>query len=154
MIVGGSGGWIQVKGLSELIDKLNKMPDKLAKRLFIRAISQGAKVIQDEVAARAPVRQPAPHERAGKPVAKGKATLRYPGNLKRQIVRRKAKRIGQKVTYQVKPTPQAWYGRLVETGTRLAAAKPFMRPAIDAKGEAAIDKVADVIRIGLPDEVR
>ena len=154
MIVGGSGGWIEVKGLSELIDKLNKLPDKLAKRLFVRAISQGAKVIQDEVAVRAPVRQPGPHERAGKPIATGKSELRYPGNLKRQIVRRKVRREGQKVTYQVKPTPRAWYGRLVETGTRFAAARPFMRPAIDAKGEEAIAKTAQVIRDGLPDEVK
>jgi HK97 gp10 family phage protein len=148
------GGWIEVKGLSELIDKLNKLPDKMAKRLFIRAISQGAKVIQDEVAMRAPVRHPGPHERAGKPIATGKSELRYPGNLKKQIVRRKVKREGQKVTYQVKPTPRAWYGRLVETGTRFAAARPFMRPAIDAKGEASIKRVADVIEVGLPEEVK
>jgi HK97 gp10 family phage protein len=154
VIVGSSGGWIEVKGLSELTDKLNKLPDKLAKRLFVRAISQGAKVIQDEVAVRAPVRQPGPHERAGKPIATGKSELRYPGNLKRQIVRRKVKREGQKVTYQVKPTPRAWYGRLVETGTRFAAAKPFMRPAIDAKGEASIKRVAEVIEAGLPEEVK
>jgi HK97 gp10 family phage protein len=149
-----AGGWIEVKGLSELIDKLSKLPDKMAKRLFVLAISQGAKVIQDEVALRAPVRQPGPHERAGKPIATGKATLRYPGNLKKQIVRRKVKREGQKVTYQVKPTPRAWYGRLVETGTRFAAARPFMRPAIDAKGEASIKRVAEVIEAGLPEEVK
>ena len=146
---------IEVKGLRELTDRLNQLPDKLSARLFVKGISAGAKVIQQAVAARAPVRQVPQGRRPGMPIKKGSGTMRYPGTLKTHIIRKRYKRPGtQKVTYDIMPTGLAWYGRLVETGTRHAAAKPFMRPAVDAEGEAAINRVADVIRQGLDAAVK
>jgi len=132
---------VNVQGLRELQATLSKLPAKMQELAGVRAVSQAAKVIQDEVKARSPVRDVPAGSSAGKRVTAGKPKLRYPGNLRRRIVRKKVSKRGDNhVAFVVTLSKSAWYGRLVEFGTRNAAPHPFMRPAVDAKGAASIDR--------------
>jgi HK97 gp10 family phage protein len=144
---------VEVKGLSELQATLSKLPGKLQERTGVKAVSAAAAVIQAEVKARAPVRS----HPGGKKISKGKgnAGLRYPGNLKKHIGRRRTSRgSGTVISYAVGPTGLGWYGKLVEMGTRVAAAHPFMRPAIAAKGDQAVEQFRLTLGAGIDDAVR
>lgn len=141
---------IDIKGINELQQTFNRLPLELQRRIAVRAVSQAAKLIQDEVRARAPVRKVLPGHRAGHSIGTKTFGLRFPGNLKAHINRRRRKNdTGSKVTYEVVVASYAWYGRLVETGTKTAAAHPFMRPAIDAKGEASVDRFREIFATGI-----
>lgn len=141
---------VKVTGLKELQATLSKLPANLQERAGSHAVSEAAKVIQDEVKARAPVRQVPAGSSGGKRVTARKVLLRYPGNLRRHIVRRKVSKRGDNhVAYVVAFARSAWYGRLVELGTRNAAPHPFMRPAVDAKGAASINR----FRVSLGDNI-
>jgi len=116
----------------------------LQERAGNRSVSAAAKVIQDEVKARAPIREVPAGTGPGKRITAGKPKLRFPGNLRKRVIRRKvSKRGDSRVHYIIGFAQAAWYGRLVEMGTKTAAPHPFMRPAIDAKGNASIDKFRD-----------
>jgi len=149
---------VDIKGINELQQTFNKLGLELQRRIAVRAVSQAAKVIQDEVRARAPVRQVQPGHKAGHRIYWRKGSgggLRFPGNLKAHINRRRRKNdAGNKVTYEVIIARFAWYGRLVETGTKTSPAHPFMRPAIDAKGNASIDRFREVFATGIDGAVK
>ena len=80
--------------------------------------------------------------------------MRYPGNLKAYRAQRTSRGSGTTISYEVGPTGFAWYGRLVEMGTRYAAAHPFMRPAMDAKGNDAISAFQRTLGGGIDDAVK
>jgi HK97 gp10 family phage protein len=136
---------VEVKGLAELQATLSRLPGMIQERIGVQAMSAAAKVIQDEMANRAPIRQttadqPAPKKAYG---SKKKGDFRFPGNLKRHITRRRVRAAsGTMISYEVGPSGAAWYGRLVEMGTKHASAHPFMRPAVDTKANEAINTFA------------
>jgi HK97 gp10 family phage protein len=147
---------VEVKGLAELQKTLTKFPAEVQRHIGVHAASDAAVVIQNEVTARAPIRQVLPGHKAGHLITNRKAGIRFPGTLKHHIVRRRRVSgvAGNKITYEVGPSKLAWYGRLLETGSRHAAARPFMRPAIDAKGQAAVDAFARTLKEGIDEAVR
>ncbi len=138
-----------IKGLAQLQAALDKLPGLVQEKLVVKGVSQGARVIQDEMKRLAPVR-------AGGGLKKdSKGRLREPGNLRRNITRRRVKRgSGTTVTYQIGPNRRAFYGLFLELGTRHAGKHPFMRPALDSKQSEAVNRMAEVIRAGLPALVR
>src|SRR5215468_3268252 len=147
-----AGSWVkvEVKGLRELQETLKRLPAVMQEKLVRQAASAGAKVIQDEVKRRAPVRSVPPGSHAGKRVSRKKAERRYPGNLKGHINRKRVNRgKGDSVSYDIFPSKHGWYGRLLEWGTRHASAHPFMRPSVDAKGSESIEKFRATIAAGL-----
>jgi HK97 gp10 family phage protein len=140
---------VDITGVAELQATLSRLPGNLQEKLGVKAIFAAAKVIRDEVKARAPIRKSAAGE-SGKRITAGKAEMRYPGNLKAHITRRRVRKgSGTIVAYEVGPNARAWYGRLVELGTMTAGARPFMRPALDAKGAEAIETFRTVLEDGL-----
>lgn len=146
---------VEIKGLSKLLNMFERLPLSLRKELGRKATGDAARVIRAEVAARAPVRQVPAGQQAGKKVAKGKSERRYPGNLKKHITARLVgSDVGWVITYRVKPSGGAWYGYLVEYGTKNAPAHPFLRPALDAKAEAAMKTFGDTMNDGLEQAVR
>lgn len=59
---------------------------------------------------------------------------------------------GKLATYIVTFNKRAWYARLLEFGTSKMAARPFIRPAFDAKkdeaGRAVIEQIQEAINSG------
>ncbi len=135
---------IQLQGASELIAKLQALPDKLANNVMTGALFAGARVIRDEARRRVPIldltKWGGPHE---------------PGALLQAILARRSRsRSRNEVLARVGISYDAFYGHYVEFGTRHARAYPFMRPAYDTKGGDAAQAVIDYAAGRLEAEVK
>lgn len=143
---------IHIKGLSSLGQFMEQLAPKLRDNVLRAALRQGAKVVKEAAVANCPVGEPS---RKGKRVYGG-----YAGAL-RDSLRYDAKvdlRRGQVVAY-VRAGGKArgkkadtFYAAFVEFGTAPhgnhpgATPKPYMRPALDAESERALQVIANFIR--------
>lgn len=128
-----------VSGLAEIEKLLKALPDKPAKSALQSGLRAGGKVIQQEAIDRAPVLK-------GDPRVvnyRGKKRIIVPGLLKKSIIVRANQKGPGAVNFLVAVTKLAFYAHWVEWGTQKMRAQPFMRPALDAKGEAAIQVMRD-----------
>lgn len=156
-----------VKGLAELQRMLSQLPAKIQEKSLVAGVSAGAKVVQDAMVARAPVRTDGLLKKIGK---RGKSSrkARLPGFLKASIGRKRVEKgSGSRVHYEVGVLRrEAWYARLIEFGFMHVAgeisrgkrggkrfservhvpAKPFIRPAFAATQDAAVVKMAERLR--------
>ena len=149
-------GDLKVTGFEGLEATLAELPNELAGKILIPATTAGARVILAEARRLAPV---------GKigPVQEGE---HMPGNLKRSLVARVRRRgVETGVTVSIGPTKRAWYAAIVEFGQSAhtivvkgkkaladggvffgrkvnhpgSPPRPFLRPALDTRGQEAID---------------
>ena len=120
------------------LDKLGKTAEVAARP----AAQAGIQVYYDEVKTRTPVGQSVHY-------TKGKKQAFKPGNLRDSIYQAYADKESQdglavyRVSYNKR---KAFYGRFVERGTSKMAAKPFIRPAYDAKRGEAIEAARKELR--------
>lgn len=144
-------GDIRIMGGKELAEVLGQMPARAANNVMRGALYAGAVEFRDEARLLAPVGHP--------PLPKGESA----STLRHSIV---AARGGgehgrDQVSAKVHLKKEGWYGRLVEFGHRIAKGgtlgrgrrrghivgfamrHPFMRPAFDAKREAAVSAIAE-----------
>jgi HK97 gp10 family phage protein len=140
-------GWstAQVLGLKELHVALKELPDRIARNVLRGSVSAGAAVIRAEMKARAPV--------STGPVSQGHPP---PGALKKAVYQKQIRELssllnqtfyvgvrhGKKEQKRGKNKDvnlDAYYFRFVEFGTSKMAARPFMRPAFEAKKNAAVE---------------
>ena len=140
---------VKVEGLAQLAKALRELPDRVAKNGLRVAVYSGAKVIRDEARLRAP-----------------KATMSLgplqppPGTLKRSVIMKHIPELsnltrqtffvtvrhGKKYRKQGKKgnlSQDAWYWRFVEFGSSKMRARPFLRPALEAKRRAAVQAMKD-----------
>lgn len=125
-------------GFKELADAMRELPERVAKNALRSAVNAGASVIKAEARAKAPVD-------SGKlKKALYQKQIREQSGPYRQVffvgVRSgpKRKKDGTK-DYSL----DAWYWRFIEFGTVKMAAKPFLRPAFEARKEQAVQAIAD-----------
>lgn len=145
-----------ISGLKELQAAIKELPANIAKNVLRGAVNAGATVIREEAKARAP--------KSEGPAIKGQP---MPGTLKRALYQKQIRekssavlqtffvgvRQGRSAKKTKKGNLDAWYARFVEFGTRKMAARPFMRPAFEAKKEAAVQAIKDYLQRRIPDEV-
>lgn len=145
-----------VSGLKELQAAMKELPANIARNVLRGAVNAGASVIRQEAKARAPQFQ-------GKPV-KGQPP---PGTLKRALYQKQIRekssavlqtffvgvRHGRSAKQTAKATIDAWYAHFVEFGTSKMSARPFMRPAFEAKKVAAVSAIKDYLQQRIPAEV-
>ena len=148
-----------VQGLRELQAALKELPDRIARNVLRGSVSAGAAVIRKEAAARAPVS--AGPKRQGQPP---------PGTLKRSVYQKQIRNLsslvrqtfivsvrkGKKYRNQGKKgnlSQDAWYARFVEFGTAKMAARPFLRPAFEARKGEAVAAIKDYLARRIPLEV-
>ncbi len=115
----------------ELRRKLKTMPVDLRRRVTKEAVRAGANVIRKQA----------------KWNVKAKFQKYATGTLAKNIgMQMKVRNVGieGEVSINIGPTKHAWYGRLLETGTRSFSAKPWLRPAFDTKKEEAVRVCAGV----------
>jgi HK97 gp10 family phage protein len=119
-----------IEGAEELNEALRDVGDSVTGIIVRQAAEAGANVIAEEAQRLAPVDE---------------------GDL-RDSIKAKPRRIQQgRAQFEIGPGGDAWYGKLVELGTEKMPAKPYLRPAFDAKQEEAQQAVADAIRAALED---
>jgi HK97 gp10 family phage protein len=147
-----------VKGLSQLSAALKELPLRLARNALRQSVAKGALVIRDEAKVRAPV--------SSGPVKPGDP---LPGTLRRAIVIKHdaersnafsqtyvvAVRQGKRYRRRGKKgnrSQDAYYWRWVEFGTVKMSARPFLRPAFEAKKQAALAAIIEYLAQRLPEE--
>ena len=140
-----------VHGLDDLQRTLTQLPGKVQEKTLVTATSAGAKVLQAEMTARAPVRQ----DNELKKLSKGSTQARLPGFLKASIGRRRVNNgSGNSVTYQVGVIGRAFYAIFYEFGSRHQPARPFIRPAVETTQDEAVNRMADSLRTGIESNAR
>jgi len=139
-----------VKGLAELQAFLDQLPAKMEANIMRSALRQGAKVVQAEVQASAPVRtgllkagiKISTGSRRGKVTASIKAKGKH-GFLAKWI------EFGTAAHF-IKPkrAKSLFFAGLMRDGVDHpgAKAKPFMRPALDGKAQEALLAVGEAIK--------
>lgn len=140
----GNAITVEIKGLRELQDALRELPEKIAGLVLNGAVKEGAQVIEREAELRAPERTGAlrrsivatalkrPHEGHDATVI-----VRVRRSTKTQRLKRQ--KAGQ-------PVDDAFYWRFVEFGTSKASARPFLRPAFEAKKAEAAGVIKQALR--------
>ena len=140
---------VKVEGLTELAKALRELPDRVAKNGLRVSVYAGAKVIRDEARLRAP--------KATESLGPNQPP---PGTLKRSVIMKHIPELssltrqtffvtvrhGKKYRKQGKKgnlSQDAWYWRFVEFGTRKMRARPFLRPALEAKRRDAVQAMKE-----------
>lgn len=121
---------IQVDGLVDLEKALKALPAVVSKRLINTATRAGASVISRE---------------ARKLVPKRSGVLRK--NI--GVQRHKRQSRPHSVLYKVGWKGDGFYGRFLELGTRYQAARPHLRPALDANKREAINRIRVILWRGI-----
>ncbi len=147
----------KIEGLAELGKALRELPERVARNGLRVSVYAGAKVVRDEARARAP--------KAAQSLGPNQPP---PGTLKRSVIMKHIPELssltrqtffvtvrhGKKYRKQGKKgnlSQDAWYWRIVEFGTRKMRARPFLRPALEAKrreaGQAMKDRLSERIEM-------
>lgn len=154
---------LNILGAKELAKALNALPLKIERNIMRAALRAGAAVIAEEA-----------RNNVSNVSGELKATIRTSSNSKKGMVEANAvvgrKKKGWYATFvefgtaphiiragKNKPAlsfrdRNGIWRRVVEVNHTGAVAKPFMRPAFDTKGEAAVQAVADKIRERLTEQ--
>ena len=107
-----------------------ELGDKHSKRVVVNGLRAGARIIMGDAKSRVPV---------------------HTGDLKKSMVVQSAPRDSSADVVIGFRRPAGSHAHLVEFGARggQMRARPFMRPAIDAKGQAAVQKTGENIWQGI-----
>lgn len=151
---------IKVHGLQELSQTLMKLPAELEKRVIMGALRAAGQTIRKEAMSRAPILEtPDPRRRAGtlrKSISvrrvKGKVAV-YVGVFGLSGKKMAAFKAGGGTKGANNPD-DPYYWKWVEYGTKKMAARPFLRPAFEAKKFEAIRLFEAYMKKRLDKEVR
>lgn len=150
---------VRVAGLDGVLERLQALPAAVGAKgggPARAALAKGARVFRDQAIANAPrdtglLQESIVARRDSKPHLIGASEAYFVG------VKRKAKRYANTKrnrgkgragkTYFVDGT--AYYWMFAEFGTEKMAARPFLRPAFEARKEEALNVIVDELRRGL-----
>jgi len=124
----------EIQGAKELERALKQLGPKIEKSVAKSAVRAGANVIAKEARLRVP-QESGTLKRSIRVVARSRRT----GDAVASVVTRSGKRWNAK-------RMNAWYAPLVEFGTKLRPATPFLRPALDSRAAEAIKAMSDKIQ--------
>ena len=139
---------VRVEGLDAVGKRLRALPPELGSKgggPLRYALFQGAKVLVEEARLRVPVRtgqlrDNVVSKRHRNPKSVG-VTERYDIGMKggtRRLANTARNRRSGRAGQRVRTAGAVFYGRFIELGTAKMPAQPFLRPALDTKGDAAV----------------
>lgn len=149
---------VEIEGLREILQTLEKLPDVVAGKAMTRALLDGGVILRDEAKRRAPVLKDDHHLRSQRTTVAGRSVNvilnRQRGALKSGITsfplawNHVIVRVRNRGRYSKGKhwSGNPWYWWLVEFGTRHAPAQPFLRPAFEAKKHAAMEAIVRALR--------
>lgn len=146
-------GMVQIKGLDEIEKRLQALPEKLRRRSLKKILQDNLDTVTEEARILAPRRLSAGWE----------AFVERGEHLRDAIVNKvsvTAKKAGGMVGLDYK---KVRHGHLLEFGTKPhmigkikhpgSKARPFMRPALDNKGDAVLDDMTTKLAKAVEEEV-
>jgi len=146
-----------VIGSKELEALLKKLPERVAEKVTLGALRTGGRVIAK--AARDSVRA-SPAVDSGMLEKSITTRTRKSGRAKSAPkivsvgVARKTAMVVRKGRKKATKASPARYAHLVEFGTENMPAEPFLRPAVELKGEEAIKRIMEALGRGVDREAR
>lgn len=118
---------MQLSGFRELEDRLRRLPEDMAREYLEDGVQAGAAILRYEAYLRAP---------------------KESGDMAESITTRvtRQRNTGGDPRAEIGPSKKEQHvGRFQEFGTRRHPAHPFLRPALDAKGQEAIRIVGESV---------
>jgi HK97 gp10 family phage protein len=115
---------VQLEGFAELAERLKNLPDDVRDKTVRAAVTSGAKTIRDEAKRRVPVRT---------------------GTLRDSIAVRADRKKPDEIRVKVRLRSKGFHGRFLEFGTVKMRARPFVRPAFDAKRDDVLETIKDAL---------
>src|SRR5262249_16841850 len=117
---------VKVTGLKELQAALENIPRNIARRLLREVLRKAAGIWREEMSLRAP-------RLSEVKLATNAKNVRIPGDLARHIGMKVKVNSGLEGEVQVGPVKRVFWALFLEFGTRKQSARPFIRPAFEAK---------------------
>ena len=148
---------MKIDGLPEVLRKLRALPQAAQDKCIKGAVAAGAAVIRDEASLRAPEysgqvgRNHSPPGTLKKAVYRFRLTAECTPNIERWLVSVRKGRAAQGLKAG---NLDAYYATWVEYGTQKMSARPYMRPAFEAKKQEAVDTMASYVAAHLPQAVK
>lgn len=135
---------IRISGAKEMEQLLRQLPQHLAKQVLTKALREAAKPILDEARSLAPVGQEAKGRVRLRTTKRGKVSIDNYGKLKLnlRIANVPANQTPNSATVVV-TVGKAFWGMFVEFGTRFMSARPFLRPAFEAKKMEVLKRLGE-----------
>ena len=135
---------IIVTGVADIDRKLRRLPGVLGRKVLVRSMRNGMKIVKSEAETQVPVDSGLTKE-----------------NIKLRALKRKRTRIGLEVRVGTAPGlvktsaagKRTFYPAVVEYGAKGRQANPFMRRSYVAAGTPARDTTIHDIKVGLDREV-
>jgi HK97 gp10 family phage protein len=146
---------IRINGLRAIQQALNELPKKVDRKLLNQGLIAGATLVRDDARDRVPLLQvPDARRRRGtlrRAIRAGRVRpTQYAATVWvriRQLTRRQVTKYKAKNKGSAKDNPNdPFYWAFVEFGTSTQPARPFMRPAFEAKKQAAVLKSVGLFR--------
>jgi len=132
---------MEVEGLKELDQALQKLPDKVGKRVLQSAVTSSIRVARKELKKAAP--------KGDKP---SQASAEY-GRLHKNLKVGKARtRKSSKSAFV--STGKAFWGYFLEYGTKYIPAKPWFTPAFERVSPQIIDQLKKKLQTGIDKEFK
>ncbi len=127
--------WImpEVRGLDELLKKLDLLPYAVSKLVVARALRKGAE----------PIRAEAEHE-----------APRLSGRLQREEVIAVGEQTATEAIAKIGPSRKAFYGLFQEFGTAHQTPQKFLEPAFESKVSEATDVIGKELAAGIEKAMR
>lgn len=157
---------IKTAGFRELVDALKRLPEAVHAKVLVRALRAGAKPVEATAKRMAPVlKSPDPRRRPGT-LRRAISTARMRDNsldshgaaVKVRVKRLSGKAVSafkEKTGKHSSDNPDdPFYAHVLEYGKLPRTAHPFLRPALYAEREAAIQEMAREMRAGIDREAR
>lgn len=118
---------VKITGLDQVRENIRTFADKLVKRGVIAALRAAGEVFRKEISLRAPRSLDVTHGHE-------------PGFLADHIATKVSTSTKQdRGSVKVGPVAKAFWGMFAEFGTRMQHALPFIRPAFESVGPAALE---------------
>lgn len=137
---------VHIKGAREMEQVLRRLPAQLAKKTLAAALRDAAEPILDEARRLAPVGQESKGRVRLRTTQRGKVTISHYGKLKPSLrIATVPDRLTPHSASVVVTAGKAFWGMFVEFGTRFMAAKPFLRPAFEAKKMEALNRLGKAL---------
>lgn len=150
-----------IQGLEPILKKMRELGPELSKKGLRVATRKAANIVRD--AARRNARtvddSRTPENIAKNIVVKesGRQSKRVGGSVMRVGVMGGARDLTKhgefKGAGKANPGGDTWYWRLLEFGTSKMAAKPFMRPALDANSDRATEVLVNELNIAIDKQI-
>ena len=144
-----------VIGAKEIEDLLKRLPERVAKNVTVGGLRAGAAIIARQARRNVRASPSIDTQRLVRSITS--RTIKRPKRGQAVVAVGVSRRLtmevrkGRKKPMRVRPSK---YAHLVEFGTEHSPAEPFLRPALDEKGEEAIAKIGQVMGKGIAREAR